>query len=175
MRENDDRQQSFGLNENRTPDPAAVYAAVEELSRTPKRRRRGVQVAGGVAVGAGLLVGLVGVPAAFASEVSKPAHVNQVAATASAKDKAAPSPSASVSEEQARNAYFAAGYGLDEAEKLAKLWNITDLSATKAEAGRRLLAGQTLPIPPGSAPTDSEHDAQRAAFFDAGYGWDDAV
>ncbi|AEV84311.2 hypothetical protein ACPL_3416 [Actinoplanes sp. SE50/110] len=72
MRENDNRQQSSGLNEIRTPESSAVG----ELSRTPKRRRRAVQMAGGVAVGAGLLVGLVGMPAAFASAGSKPPHVN---------------------------------------------------------------------------------------------------
>ena len=163
------------MNENQVPDPATVYAVVEELSRASKWRRRGVQVAGGVAVGAGLLGGLVGLPAAFATDAAAPQRTGAVAAAAPAA-----SPSAD-QEERARNAYFAAGYDYEDAERLAKLWNIKDISAVKAEAGRRLLAGQTLPFPATpnppvtESPADPEDEARFGAYFDAGYDYDDAV
>jgi hypothetical protein len=81
------------------------------------------------------------------------------------------------------DAYFAAGYGYDEALQLAQLWHMTGDPATiKAEAGRRLLAGETLPIQPsapsptptGSVPVNGT-DAAVAAYFAAGYTYDDAV
>jgi hypothetical protein len=81
------------------------------------------------------------------------------------------------------DAYFAAGYGYDEALQLAQLWHMTGDPATiKAEAGRRLLAGQTLPITPsapsptptGSVPVNGP-DAAVAAYFGAGYTYDDAL
>jgi len=81
------------------------------------------------------------------------------------------------------DAYFAAGYGYDEALQLAQLWHMTgDPATVKAEAGRRLLAGEKLPIAPispsptptGSAPVNGP-DAAVAAYFGAGYTYDDAV
>lgn len=44
-----------------------------------------------------------------------------------------------------------AGYTLDDDVALAKQWNIADLREAKVTAGRKLIAGQTLPIQPGSA------------------------
>jgi hypothetical protein len=81
------------------------------------------------------------------------------------------------------DAYFAAGYGYDDALQLAQLWHMTgDPATVKAEAGRRLLAGEKLPItpmtpsptPPGSAPVNGT-DAAVAAYFSAGYTYNDAV
>lgn len=51
-------------------------------------------------------------------------------------------------------AYVDAGYTYEDAEALAALWS-TDLSETKARAGQLLLEGQTLPVPPSSAPAGS--------------------
>ena len=91
-----------------------------------------------------------------------------------------PTPEVSVSATDLA-AYFAAGYGYDDALKLAQLWHMTgDPATTKAEAGRRLLAGQQLPIAPispsptGTVPANGT-DAAVAAYFAAGYTYDDAV
>ncbi|WP_250030784.1 hypothetical protein [Paractinoplanes maris] len=46
------------------------------------------------------------------------------------------------------NAYFGAGYGWDEAEKLARLWRLDDPGDAKVEAGRRLINGEPLPLRP---------------------------
>jgi hypothetical protein len=45
------------------------------------------------------------------------------------------------------DAFFAAGYTYDDAVTLSKSWNDTSYQA-KAEGGQKLLAGETLPIPP---------------------------
>jgi hypothetical protein len=80
----------------------------------------------------------------------------------------------------ALDAFLAAGYTYDDAVALGKLWHETDTSQIKADAGQKLLAGQTLPIPPsgpsassGSAP--SSVDPALAAYFAAGYTYNDAV
>jgi hypothetical protein len=52
------------------------------------------------------------------------------------------------SEDQALAAYFAAGYNYNDAVTLGNLWHQTDLTQIKAEAGQKLLDGQTLPIAP---------------------------
>jgi hypothetical protein len=74
-------------------------------------------------------------------------------------------------------AFFNAGYTYDDAVALAKLWNSPDPFQVKATAGQDLLNGQHLPLAPGSAPAapaDNETDPT-AAFFNAGYTYDDAV
>ena len=45
------------------------------------------------------------------------------------------------------DAFFNAGYDIDDAVKLAKIWHVTTYQA-KVEGGKKLLAGQTLPIKP---------------------------
>jgi hypothetical protein len=82
--------------------------------------------------------------------------------------------------EQDLKAYFDAGYDLGSAEKLAKIWHMSSdpeqLDAVKAEAGRRLLAGEKLPVKPN--PQEVVSPKETAAvnkFFDAGYDYADAV
>ena len=57
---------------------------------------------------------------------------------------------ATVSEDAATEAYFSHGYDYDDAVKLATLWHRgqdgDDLGGVKATAGRKLLAGITLPV-----------------------------
>ena len=73
-------------------------------------------------------------------------------------------------------AFLFAGYDWDDAVKLAKIWKIADVNDAKAEAGRRLLAGQQLPIKPSPKNVASALEAKRVnAFFDAGYDYGDAV
>jgi hypothetical protein len=173
----DQLREAFAAHENLGPDPAEVYARVQELARGYRWRRRGAQAAGGVVLGAGLIAGAVNLPALLPGTP----HDN-VAIVAGAPG---PSPSVSPSTtEQERDwaAYFAAGYGYTDATKLAQLWHMTgDIGTVKAEAGRRLLAGETLPISPGpeasEPPTTTAPDEDRDvnAYFAAGYTYDDAV
>ena len=179
----------FEAHEALAPDPAAVYARVQELARIYKRRRRGAQAAGTAVLGAGLIAGAIQLPSMVAglSGDARVAGVAGVAAPAEPSGSAAPSVAGSGPQsdfDKDLAAYFAAGYGYDDAVQLAALWHTgQDIGLVKAEAGRRLLAGETLPITPHpnpSGPTTpdpaaSADEAAVRAFFDAGYVWDDAV
>ncbi|MGK5682658.1 hypothetical protein [Actinoplanes sp. URMC 104] len=176
----DQLREAFETHEHNTPDPAAVYARVQELSQKYKRRRRGAQIAAGGVLGAGLIAGGINLPAFLPASNST--------ATPAAVQPAGPLPSATPSAdpvallEQRVDAYYDAGYGYDDAGRLAKLWKLSDDDrvAVKAEAGRRLLLGETLPIKPQpDAPaveeTISPTDQKRYdAFFGAGYTWTEA-
>ncbi|GAB1640607.1 hypothetical protein [Krasilnikovia sp. MM14-A1259] len=168
-------REAFEAHEHQTPDPGAVYARVQQLSRTYRRRRRGAQAAGSAVLGAGLIAGAINLPAFLPGRQADGVSIVMPAA--------APSASASTPPSQAElqkdwDAYFAAGYDYDDAVKLAKLWKSgADIGAVKAEAGRRILAGETLPFKPtpGNTPIPSTEQKQLDAFFGAGYGYDDAV
>jgi hypothetical protein len=170
-------REAFQTHEHLAPDPVAVYAKVQELARKYQRRRRGAQAAGGALLGAGLIAGAVQLPGLLAA---RPSGFG-AAAPASATPSLSATPSQPDPEREERwNAYFAAGYGYNDALKLAQLWNSTeDVGAVKAEAGRRLLAGETLPIPPTGNPdpggVNPQEQAQVDAFFAAGYSYDHAV
>jgi hypothetical protein len=179
----DQLREAFESHENQTPDPGAVYARVQELSRKYKRRRRGAQVAGGAVLGAGLIAAGINLPAFLPGNASSTTSPNGIGVGAPA-----PSPSVAASYSDADqqkdwDAYFNAGYGYDDAVQLAALWHSkAPIGNVKAEAGRRLLAGETLPIKPTGndtpAPDPTEVSADQAAFsafFNAGYVWDDAV
>jgi hypothetical protein len=174
---NEQLREAFETHETPAPDPAAVYARVQELSRTYKRRRRGAQVAGTAALGAGLIAGAIQLPSMLAG----PSGGAGFAAPASSIPSVAPSyPEADLEEGWA--AYFAAGYGYGDAVRIAALWRTDkNIGLVKAEAGRRLLAGETLPISPSpdpsvpAAPDPDPAAAALRAFFGAGYVWDDAV
>jgi len=166
-------RQAFETHETLAPDPAAVYARVQELSRIYRRRRRGAQAAGTAVLGAGLIAGAIQLPSVLAV-IAGPAG----APTASVPSVAASYSQADLDKDWA--AYFAAGYGYDDAVRLAALWHTEqNIGLVKAEAGRRLLAGQTLPIQPHPNPNvygqPSPDATALQAFFDAGYVWDDAV
>ena len=175
MKNEERLSETFETHEDQTPDPAAVYARVEELSRSYKWRRRGIQVAGGVVVAAGLIAGFTKLPALLPGDSAAPqAAGNAVAAAA---------PATPVSDEKALAAYFAHGYGYDDAQRLAKVWQSTsDIATIKADAGRKLLSGEGLPYPPlpkkPEPPVDPQEvkdaQAQLAAFFNTGYVWADA-
>jgi hypothetical protein len=71
-------------------------------------------------------------------------------------------------------AYAAAGYTYEDALALGKVWNETDVSQIKAEAGQKLIDGDTLPVQPSGQP-ESQQNKAVDAFFNAGYDYDDAV
>jgi hypothetical protein len=189
-------REAFESHEHQTPDPAAVYARVQELSVSYRRRRRGFQTAGGAALGVGLIAGAMNLPMLLPDKpaTNDPAAFAPAAASPFASPRALPSfsappPAATASsavsdeappqtlEEKRWEAYFAAGYTYDEAVRLQKLWKMKgDIGDVKAEAGRRLLAGKKLPIKPSPAGiVDARQAARIDAFFAAGYDYDDAV
>ncbi|MEV6632025.1 hypothetical protein AB0M54_14870 [Actinoplanes sp. NPDC051470] len=136
------------------PHPGVVYARVQLLSRIYRRRRMIMQSAGSAVLGAGLLVGLVQMHGFIQGDAIPSAQAPGVGTFVSAPPPLPPpSPSVTPSEphdpdEPERNAYFAAGYGWEEAEKLAALWNLEDPAEAKVKAGARLLDGKRLPFRP---------------------------
>jgi hypothetical protein len=80
----------------------------------------------------------------------------------------------SLAEEQADQAFFAAGYTYDDAVQLGTLWHESDTNKVKADAGQKLLDGASLPVDPSGQPESKESRAVDA-FFNAGYTYDDAV
>jgi hypothetical protein len=173
-------REAFETHETLAPDPAAVYARVKELSRTYGRRRRGAQVAGTALLGVGMIAGTI----QLSSALERPSGGFGIAAPVGAPASPVPSVAASYSQadlEKDWAAYFGAGYGYDDAVQLTALWHTDQkIGFVKAEAGRRLLAGETLPISPHANPSDSATPdpadmAALGAFLDAGYVWDDAV
>ncbi|WP_328477729.1 hypothetical protein OHA21_25255 [Actinoplanes sp. NBC_00393] len=183
MTEHRDRlREAFETHENQTPDPAMVFARVEELARKHKWRRRGVQAAGGAVLSAGLIAGVANLPAILPSGPA--ATVPVAVLPAAAAPSATPTTPPTDKELRERwDAYFGAGYNYTSALELARLWNMNpdETGLVKAEAGRRLLAGETLPIRPlpeapvSEEPADPAASKQLDAFFNAGYTWDEAV
>jgi hypothetical protein len=173
-------REAFETQEHQTPDPAAVYARVMELSTSYKRRRRGLQIAGGSVLGAGLLVTAFQVPNMLP-------HAASGGSGTSVEVAAAPTPSPTLSQaeqQKAWDAYFQAGYGYDDALKLSQLWHVKDIGTVKAEAGEKLLAGEKLPFAPLPQPTDTydpgtavslKEGAIVDAFYTSGYDANDAA
>ena len=194
MTEHQDRlREAFTKHENETPDPAVVYARVEELAKRYTWRRRGAQAAGGVALSAGLIAGVTQLPAILPAGPA----VDRTT-TIPAFQPAAPAPSVTPSVtpstgrspdsmtdqqiNQGHDAYFEAGYGYDNALQLANLWGYGPEYAgdVKALAGLKLLAGETLPVnpvpnPTGEAEAPTANDKRITAYFHAGYDYEDAV
>jgi hypothetical protein len=174
----DKLREAFETHENQTPDPAAVYARVQQLSQKYQRRRRTAVVAGSAFVGVGLIAGAAQIPAVLAGVGGGGGGSDIYVGVA---PPAAVSASPSASEKDALEAYFTAGYDFEDAMRLAVLWNKkAEPYEIKAEAGRKLLAGETLPFPATPdeqvPPTpDPASEKAREAFFDAGYVWEDAV
>ncbi len=172
----DQLREAFETHEDLAPDPEVVYARVQELARSYRWRRRGAQAAGGAVLGAGLIAGVINLP------VLLPGTPQANGGVVTAGAPASPSASPSMSEAELQkdwDAYFNAGYGYDDALRLAQIWHMkADIGTVKAEAGKRLLAGETLPITPTAPtpdPVGSAETSQVEAFFAAGYTYDDAV
>jgi hypothetical protein len=99
-----------------------------------------------------------------------------------------PNSTPETAQERDTAAYFDAGYDYNDAVMLSSLWHETDINQVKADAGKKLLAGQTLPVAPtagtdpSATPTSGQPDAsdalqqtQLAAYFAAGFDYDNAV
>jgi hypothetical protein len=166
----DQLREAFTTHEHEVPDPGAVYDRVQKLSRRYRRRRRGVQAAGGAVLSAGLVAGVINLPAMLPGGTQDSVIVAPAAApSASAASPSKPGPD----QLQAQwDAFFGAGYTYDDAARLAEIWKMAPTDV-KAEAGRRLLAGETLPIQPD--PEAALADKAVEKFLAAGYVYEDAV
>jgi len=63
------------------------------------------------------------------------------------------------------NAYYAAGYGYEDALDLAALWNSSDRNQAKTTAGTKLLAHRALPFAPGQGFNRSYTTKQKLNAF----------
>jgi hypothetical protein len=183
----DQLREAFETHENHSSDPVAVFARVQELSTKYKRRRRSLQVAGGTVLAAVAVAGVVTLPNLLPGNARNTSSTTFPAGAV--PTSVAPSTIPSMSDADLQkywDAYFKAGYDYDDALKLSTLWHVkAPIGNVKAEAGRRLRAGETLPVKPSGNPTpspaspdDPQVKADQAAvdaFFNAGYTWDDAV
>ena len=153
--------------------PAWLPAAASRGGRRRVRRRRALLAAPASAVAAGVVgavaLGQGGWPGTGPASSLVPA----ASAPAGAGEQATPEPTPDPQEQARLDAYFAAGYGWEEAVQLGRLWNVEPAEA-KETAGADLLAGRGLPVAAPAAPADPEAP-QRNAFFAAGYTMDDAV
>ena len=173
MTQTSDRiNEALVAHEHLAPNEELVLARARAIADTMRRRRWVVRATGSAVVGAGVVAGSVGIPAWLSHSAARDT-VRIVPL-----DTGSPSPTAvphTVGEALA--AYFAAGYDYNDAVQLGQMWNETDITKVKAEAGAKLIDGETLPIQP-SAPNQGV-DPQTAAavkeFFDAGYDYNDAV
>jgi hypothetical protein len=180
-------------HEHLAPEPTEVYARVQELAKTYRRRRLIAQSAGGAVLGVAAIVGAFQLPGLIPGDTAPSGGVTIVQPAGPAPSPAVPGhsavPSSAVpgfsagedpeftpAERKAREKYFASGYGLDEAEKLSKLWKNDDITAVKTLAGQRLLDGRKLPVQPPEQAVEDARDSERArAFFAEGYDVDDAA
>jgi hypothetical protein len=155
---------TFQTHTTPTVDTAEVLARVDAIARSRRRNRWVVQVTSVSLVTAGLIAGGMALPGLLSD--GPQSHSTTVSA--------ASQPGTAYTQAQELNAFFDAGYVFGDAQKLATLWKQTDITRVKAEAGLKLLDGDTLPVKPSGdqvAPPDNDV----VAFFNAGYDYNDAV
>jgi hypothetical protein len=177
-------REAFESHEHLAPHMGAVYLGSQELYRRYLRRRRSAQVLSCAVLGAGLLAAGTHLPAGLLPGATVPTPPARVGTT-TPPPSAPPVPTKLSQDELARDleAFGRAGYGYDDAVRLAALWHTgADLGYVKAEAGSLLLAGRTLPIPPhpisattGAVVSDTPSRGAMTTFLNAGYTYDDAV
>jgi hypothetical protein len=157
---------TFDAHQHLVPDEFDVLTRANEIARTRRRVRWVVQATSASLVTAGLVAGGIALPGVFSGGTSEDHSATVIPAdgggttTATKQDEYA--------------AFFNAGYEYADAQQLADLWHETDTNKVKAEAGQKLLDGDTLPIPPSGEPAPPE-DLAVTAFFNAGYDYNDAV
>lgn len=168
---------TFERHESLAPDADVVRAKAQQIARHLQRQRWAVRATGTAMLGAGLVAGGLSLPDLVHGSPGNKAVLSPAAGGGGTAVQATPKASTgttSTTDEDLR-AYFNAGYDYNDAQQLARLWHETgDIGAVKAEAGGKLLAGQTLPIPPSGTPA-SPQDLALQAYFDAGYDYNDAV
>jgi hypothetical protein len=168
----DQLTETFAAHEHLAPDAALVLARASGIARSLHRRRLAARATGASVLGVGLVAGGIALPGRLGASSNQTVNSAQPAAGGDPTSTASP---ASYTRAQQLNAYFAAGYDYTDAQQLAQLWNDGgNIDRVKADAGLKLLEGQTLPIKPSGTPETPE-DQNVAAFFAAGYDYNDAV
>ncbi|HVV74565.1 MAG TPA: hypothetical protein VHC43_00900 [Mycobacteriales bacterium] len=166
-RDIDDLTETFSVHEMQAPDADEVLAKSSQIAQHMRRRQWAVRTTGTVAVTAAVVAGAVALPGLLRGN---PPHNTAVIQPASGSG-----PAAQHTQDQEFTAFFNAGYVYGDAQKLARLWHENgDIGSVKAEAGGRLLDGETLPVAPSGTPATAD-DLAYQAFFNAGYTYDDAV
>jgi hypothetical protein len=165
--------ETFTAHEHLAPDAAAVLAKANGIARSSHRRRWAVRATGGAVLGAGLVAGGIALPGRDGHSARGETLTSTQAASSDPTPSASATPTAYTQAEEL-NAFFADGYDYNNAVALAKLWKVSDPYRVKAEAGRKLLEGQQLPVTPNGPPETAAEKAQ-GAFFAAGYDYNDAV
>lgn len=101
----------------------------------------------------GTVVVMVGAAAGALTSLGGPAYASDsTAAVVVAPDLHSSAPEAPLpTEQQEIEAFLTAGYTYSDAEQLAALWGSPSVGSAKALAGAKLLAGDTLPLPPSDA------------------------
>ena len=133
-------------------------------------------------LGAGLVAGVLNLPAVLPEGGAEPVVVVAPASAVPAPDPTTPQPTGSWSEEEMIEAFFRAGYHYDDAVRLADRWqSAASIAGVKAEAGRRVLAGEALPSPAAADPrrsadsADLEDEWALRVYADRGYDYQDAM
>jgi hypothetical protein len=163
---------TFAAHEHLAPDAADVLARANTIARTFQRRRWAVRATGGAVLGAGLVAGGIALPGRIGHASTNQTLTASPLASGDGSPSSAP---VTYTDAQGSSAYFAAGYDYNDAVQLEALWNDgKTINQVKAEAGIKLLEGDTLPVQPSGTP-ESKADQSVAAFFAAGYTYDDAV
>jgi hypothetical protein len=156
---------TFDAHIDTNVDTADVLARVDAISRSRRRNRWVVQATGVSLATVGLVAGGMTLPGLL-SNGAPGGHAATV--------NAASDGSGDHTQAQERSAFFDAGYNYGDAQKLAAIWHETNITRVKAEAGQKLLDGETLPVQPsGDAIAPADKDVE--AFFNAGYDYNDAV
>jgi hypothetical protein len=153
-------------------DTDDVLAKVDALARNHRRNRWVVRATGASLVTAGLVVGGVALPGVISGGHNGSTSVVNTAGHGAASAQTTANGKYTAAQES--SAFLNAGYDYQDAQQLAKLWNETNISQVKAEAGGKLLAGETLPVKPSGQPIRPT-DKAVTTFFADGYSYDDAV
>ena len=170
-RDNDLLRETFVAHEHLAPDPADVYARVQQIAKGYRLRRIGMQAAGGAVLTAGLVAGAIQLPQFLPGKDGTNAAAPAASAVAGTADDT----------KAALEAFDKVGYQTADLKVLAAAWKMkfetpADIEAVKIEAGKRLLAGEKLPAPAGVV--DFLTPEERAAvdeFYRQGYSYTDAV
>ena len=162
--------EAFAAHEHLAPDAGEVMVKAKAIARSIHRRRWAVRATGGAVLASGLVAGGVALPGR-----AGPSHSHETVSLAAGDSGPSSAPSTpAYTQTQELNAYFAAGYDYNNAVQLGQLWNDSDIQQVKADAGQKLLEGQTLPVTP-DLPPEAPINQDVSAFFAAGYTYDDAV
>lgn len=164
--------ETFEAHQPPTPDSLDVLTNVDAIAKAHRRNRWALRTAGISLVSAGIVAGSLGVSGLLSSSASRGPSVEVGSSTGTGTGTQTANPP---SEQDELTAFWDAGYDYNDAVKLAQAWNEPNKVVTKvkAEAGLKLLNGETLPVPPSGAPATPE-DKDVQAFFNAGYDYYDA-